>query len=517
MSVGSPENEQTVIDNISVDVARAAPDSNPYLKVHWLRSLINGFGRRVFDFYPDLRAAEKRLMPDTADETTAPRWGAIYGKTKNPATQASGNIVAQGVAASIIPLGTTFAAGASIYTSTASGTISAQIVNVSTITRSGTVATVTTVSDHGLASAVPVTIAGAVETDYNLTDVAITVTGLDTFTYSVAGSPSTPATGTITAAFTSASVPVTSDVFGSTENLELDTPLTLQSPIIGVNDALNVDFGAIGGGTDQETNTAFKARYIDRIRNPIAHFSESEIIDKAKEISGVTRVFPFAARSTIGTVTLSTLTRAGQVATATTAAPHGFESGEITDITGAVETDYNVVDAIIIVESTTIFHYVVPNSPTTPATGTILATTSIPMGQVRTYFMRDDDAGSSIPTGSEVAQVKALLDTIKPANTSTVDNQVLSPTALPENFVFTALLPTTATMKTAVENNLQQFFDEQTTVGTDVDEDLYRAAIANTVDTETGDTVQSFDLSTPSGDLPASFGQIATLGTVTIP
>lgn len=517
MSVGTPESEQTVIDNISVDVARAAPDSNPYLKVHWLRSLINGIARRVFDFYADLRATELRLMPDTADEDTASRWGAIYGKTKNAATQASGNVVAQGVAASVIPLGTALASGASIYTTTANGTISAQVVNISTITRSGTIATVTTVSNHGLASAVPVTIAGAVETDYNVSSAVITVTGLDTFTYPVAGSPSTPATGTITAAFTSVSVPVISAVFGATENLALDTPLTLQSPIVGVNNTLNVDFGTIGGGTNQETNEAFKARYIDRIRNPVAHFSESEIIDKAKEVSGVTRVFPFAARSLIGTITLSSLTRAGQVATATTATAHGFESGDITTITGAVETDYNVIDAVIIVETNNIFHYVVPNSPTSPATGTIVSTTSIPMGQVRTYFMRDDDEGSSIPDASEVAQVKALLDTIKPANTASSDNQVLSPTAVPEDFTFTSLLPSTTTMKAAISANLQQFFDEQTTVGTDVDEDLYRAAIANTVDTETGDTVQSFAISTPSGDLPIVFGEIATLGTVTIP
>ncbi len=516
MSVGTPENEQTVIDNIRVDVARAAPDSNPYLKVHWLASMLNGYGRRVFDFYGDLRATELRLMPDTADEDTAPRWGAIYGKTKLPATQASGNAIARGVAGSIVPTSTIMTSGSGEYTATASGTISDQVISVLSITRSGQIATVTTVSNHNLASAVPVTIAGADQSEYNLTDAEITVAGLNTFTYLISGTP-IDATGTVTAAFTSASIPVISTDFGDETNLSLYSPLSLQSPIAGVNDTLNVDFGEIGGGNDSETNEAFKNRYLDKIRNPVAHFSENEIIDKAKEQAGVTRVFPFEARTKIGTVTLSTLTRLGQVATGTTAAPHGFESGEITDITGAVEVDYNVVDAVIIVQSPTIFHYVVPNSPTTPATGTILAATSIPMGQVRTYFMRDNDDGSSIPSASEVNQVKALLDTIKPANTSTLDNQVFSPTALPENFVFTSLVPNTPTMKTAVTNNLQQFFDERTTVGADVDEDLYRAAIANTVDTETNETVVSFDLSSPSGDLPVVFGEIATLGAVTIP
>ena len=517
MSVGTPENEQTVIDNISVDVARAAPDSNPYLKVHWLASMLNGYGRRVFDFYGDLRATELRLMPDTADEDTAPRWGAIYGKIKLPATQSAGNAIARGVAGSIVPISTIMTSGSGEYTATASGTISDQVISVLSVTRSGQIATVTTVSDHNLASEVPASIAGAVETEYNVTDAAITVIASNKFTYLIIGTPTAPATGTITAAFTSASIPVISTDFGDETNLSLDSPLSLQSPIAGVNDTLSVDFGEIGGGNDSETNEAFKNRYLDKIRNPVAHFSENEIIDKAKEQAGVTRVFPFEARTKIGTVTLSTLTRLGQVATGTTASPHGFESGEITDITGAVEVDFNVIDAVIIVESTTIFHYVVPNNPTTPATGTILATASIPMGQVRTYFMRDNDEGSSIPSASEVNQVKTLLDTIKPANTSTLDNQVFSPTALPEDFVFTSLVPNTPTMKTAINNNLQQFFDEQAAVSVTVDEKLYEAAITNTIDTETGQKVESYDLSSPSGDLPVAFGEIATLGAVTIP
>jgi len=69
--------------------------------------------------------------------------------------------------------------------------------SVTSITRSGTTATVTTATDHGYATGVSVKVAGAVETAYNGVFV-ITVTGDTTFTYTVSGSPSTPATGTIT-------------------------------------------------------------------------------------------------------------------------------------------------------------------------------------------------------------------------------------------------------------------------------------------------------------------------------
>jgi len=70
-------------------------------------------------------------------------------------------------------------------------------VNVDSITRSGTTATVTTNDVHQYLSNDKVTISGADQSEYN-GSVTITVTGEDTFTYTVIGTPATPATGTIT-------------------------------------------------------------------------------------------------------------------------------------------------------------------------------------------------------------------------------------------------------------------------------------------------------------------------------
>lgn len=64
------------------------------------------------------------------------------------------------------------------------------------ITRSGSLATVTTASPHSLSSGAYVSITGANEASYNGVH-QILVTGATTFTYPVSGSPSTPATGTI--------------------------------------------------------------------------------------------------------------------------------------------------------------------------------------------------------------------------------------------------------------------------------------------------------------------------------
>jgi hypothetical protein len=71
---------------------------------------------------------------------------------------------------------------------TTTGTIAAGI------TRSGSTATATTVSPHSLATNSVAVISGATQPEYNGTFI-VTVTGATTFTYPVAGSPATPATG----------------------------------------------------------------------------------------------------------------------------------------------------------------------------------------------------------------------------------------------------------------------------------------------------------------------------------
>ena len=75
-----------------------------------------------------------------------------------------------------------------------------QAVAVTSITRSGTTATVTTTPPHGWATNDYITHAGAAQSSYNVR-AKITVTGATAYTFTVAGSPDTPATGTVTATY----------------------------------------------------------------------------------------------------------------------------------------------------------------------------------------------------------------------------------------------------------------------------------------------------------------------------
>jgi len=74
-------------------------------------------------------------------------------------------------------------------------------------------------------------------------------------------------------------------------------------------------------------------------------------------------------------VSMATLTQAANVATVTTADPHGLITGNRITVSGAVEGDYNVTAAVTVTSATT-FTYAITNNPSSPATGTPVFTTA---------------------------------------------------------------------------------------------------------------------------------------------
>ena len=74
-------------------------------------------------------------------------------------------------------------------------------------------------------------------------------------------------------------------------NAEPGTRLTFVSPVPGVNAVAQVAAGAIGGGDDQESDDALRARLLDRIRRPPHGGSRSDYERWALEVAGVTRAW----------------------------------------------------------------------------------------------------------------------------------------------------------------------------------------------------------------------------------
>ena len=436
MPFNFPEDRKVVADRQKTDVQGELPESNPFLKNSFLGADITGAAGRNFDFYLQLQVLEAQMFPDTATNSFLNRWGLYKDVEKSPATQSTGTVTATGTSTSTIadgaPLSTTDGVE---YLTVGLATISTNVVSVSTLTRIGTTATATTASDHNLASGMSVVIADAVETDYNGT-VVIMVTGLNTFTYEVTGSPSTPATGTITVTTDSASISIESVEFSQDTNQGAGTEISFNGTISGVDSKTIVQFGAIGGGTNDESDENFRLRVIEAYANPISTFSISAIIKKAKEVSGVTRVF---------------------------------------------------VEEI------------------TPAPG-----------QVTIYFTRDND-DNIIPDASEVTTTKSKILEIKPAHVSDDDVIVSAPTGVTVPFTFSALSPSTSTMQAAITANLTAFFEDDTTVGEDLLRVSYESTIFQTTDPDTGDSVASFTLSTPTTDITITTGELPVLGNITYP
>lgn len=304
MTLDLPTDANEVVQRSKTDVQRELPNSNPFLKNSAISAIVTACARRVYDFYYQLAIATREMIWSTSTGQTLEDWASVYGITRNPATPAFGMVVATGTEGSTIPIGTNLrSSDGLVYSSTAESIVSTSNVSVASITRLGNVATAVFDFDHGLANDVPVTVAGAAQPEYNGI-FTVTVTSAREITYEVSGSPLSPATGIIVAAWTTAPINIESDGLGSENNQSAGVVLTFSSPIAGVNADVVVDFDTLGSGTDLESDEALKARFLDRVQNPVANFNVSSIEAQAKTISGVTRVFVEEITPSVGQTTV---------------------------------------------------------------------------------------------------------------------------------------------------------------------------------------------------------------------
>jgi len=436
MSLNLPDNVKQVSDRMKTDIQNELPESNPFLKNSLIGAFVDSYAGRVFDFYLQLNTAISLVFPDTATGIYLERWGSWVGVTRNPATAAQGIVVATGSFGSVIPIGTTFQSTTSnTYTSTAAAIISNNLNPVTLLERTGQLVTATTSAEHGYATGQDIDISGATQPEYNGTFEVVVISPTQ-FQYDIVGFPLTPATGTIESTALMASVSIDSDAFGADQNLASGDTLTIVTPIAGVDSDAIANFFGVGGGTDVESDEDYRDRVQFRYQNPVALFNVNAIIEQAKTVPGVTRVW---------------------------------------------------VEEI------------------TPEPGCVTV-----------YFTRDNDP-SPIPGPAQVQEVKDALLEIKPANTPDDGVIVLAPTPVVVDFNFTSLIPNTSTMQDAITASLDAYFADSTEVGESVVEDAYRCAIFGTVDPGTGEPVDTFNLTAPTGDIIVGPGELAILGTITYP
>jgi uncharacterized phage protein gp47/JayE len=441
MSLTYPTFEE-LVGQIRAEFRVQLPSIDPTVFGKWAISFADGNAVLAQAIMFVVRDLEKQMFPQFATGEFLDLWGGYEGLPRNPETGSTGFVSLDDTTAAVttvIPALTEFkGSNGIIYQSTAVSTIVA-VNQVIGITRSGTTATATTASGHTLATGMTVTVSGATQSEYNIAAV-ITVTGRDTFTYQVAGTPATPATGSPVYDLNMASIPVEAQDTGTDTNLS--TGAQLVSDTYGT--AL-VQFDGLTGGAAEELDEPYRARIMLSRSNISGVFTPDQVKLAGLSVTGNTRVF---------------------VKKAVYAAGGGFLDPE--------------------------------------------------PGQVSAFVLRDNDA-NIIPSASVLATTKQAIidDGAMPANTAEADIFVQGPTLVATPFDFTALSPDTPTMRTAVDNQLTAFFEDTAEFEQDVTEASYLGAIQNTQDLETGAFIVSFALSTPSGDITVTDGEIASLGALT--
>ena len=304
MTLNLPQNREEILNRLRADLTSTLPELTDFSRNSFILALLIGFSGRFFDFAIQQELLINELFIDTATGDFLERWGSYKNISRNPATQATGRITATGVVASTVTAGDTINSAAGLqYTAQETKSIVTQVESITSITRVGSVATVTTSIDHIFASGIPVVIAGAVETEYNGT-FEILVTASNEFTYIVTGTPSTPATGTITGTADIASVLFESVGFGDENNLLSGEELTFATPLAGIDNTVFVQFDGISGGFDIESDEDLRSRILEAYQNPIALFNVAQIVAQARLVSGVTRVFVEEATPDAGQVTI---------------------------------------------------------------------------------------------------------------------------------------------------------------------------------------------------------------------
>lgn len=107
----------------------------------------------------------------------------------------------------------------------------------------------------------------------------------------------------VTATEATTTLEVAAEEVGKAGNTAADVTLTIETPIAGVG-AVTVDADGLAGGANLENTASFRARILNRLRNPPHGGSPSEYQEWALQKPGVTDVFVRRATPAAGYVTI---------------------------------------------------------------------------------------------------------------------------------------------------------------------------------------------------------------------
>jgi len=162
--------------------------------------LIGVLADREVSIWELLEAVYNSQYPNTASGISLARIGEITAISPNPATKSAAILYVGGTNLTAIPVGSLVAVqdAGDQFETLAGATIAGSQKSVVSLTRSGATVTANVVA-HGLTAGRRIWIDDAVEAEYNGLVQVTNVVDPNNFEYTITGTPTSPATGTITA------------------------------------------------------------------------------------------------------------------------------------------------------------------------------------------------------------------------------------------------------------------------------------------------------------------------------
>lgn len=256
-----------------------------------------------------------------------------------------------------------------------------------TIVRTSGTARATFTGAKPLASTTPVgayvSVDGAAQAAYDgdfvITNRSVTGSTVDWIEYAVAGTPTTPATGTIVAC--------------------INAPALFETPNDQVRGSCEVAFADRSEGTVLAcTDRAYLCRS-GLATVALAYPAGEQVLatDTCSLVQFLGYVYMFRGYQTAAEFALSGITRSTTTATATSSAAHGLATGAWVTIENSLMPEYNGIFQITVTDSTH-FTFTVASTAVTPATGTI---TARPCKPALYWDTNPSDAFVVVPAGPD--------------------------------------------------------------------------------------------------------------------
>ena len=517
-----------LFNTYSAKLKEQIPSIDPTILSSWALAFGRGCSASAYSIVILCKELLRQFNPITATGEFLELWASYDGLTRIEESPSLGVIRVYGVDGTAIPANEEWVSDTNglLYANAASSSIGPQdtdtpAIALSQLTFSGTTITASSFVQHGLKVGDFIRIEGAIEPEYNgIQEITVILNDFQ-FEYEVSVPPPNNATG---GPFTATPIIAIEEISGNGVIATVTTPaphqlVTGQYVVIG-----ETGFPSYDGIFEitVTSDTEFTYPLLDNpptsaqgvINSIHANVTIQSEVTGPQTVLGVDSLFTYQG-STVG-INPSAKTLEGIQGGTNTETDEQLKSRMLLSRSsqeGVFTNDQITLAALLIAGNTRVF---IQN----PDTEQVGDPDAVLPGQVRVYFLRDNDPLGPLPTGSIIALTKqSIIDNGRlPAEMWADDLQVRSPELLPVDITMTNVVPNTATMRTAIKDQFNAYFTDEASFGIDLDNDVLRGVVIGTQDLSSGNPEESFIISFDWVDAVETVGknQLPVLGTLTV-